>query len=188
MSVGIERITEASCANKDTHTHKGYKKAFRFVREKLVSNPHHEVLDLFARKCPWGDYRNDLNEDFKKQGYTNMCMDALDAVNQFADRSIDVILFDPPFSSRMDADKYDEVGRASLWTDPKYISDLGKDMYQVLTTGSYIIKAGFNSNAPHPNLQLVKIYISHYGGCRNDVIFSIWQKVDTSIFDYYSTA
>lgn len=184
--IGINRISEASGANKDTHTHKGYKKAFRYVRDQLVNNPAHEVLDLFARRCPWGDYRNDLNPEFKKLGYTNMSMDAMDAIKQFGPRSIDVILFDPPFSSRMDADKYDEVGPASLWTNPKYISDLGKEMYSVLTTGGYIIKAGFNSNAPHPNLQLVKMYISHYGGCRNDVIFTIWQKVDNSIFDYYS--
>lgn len=181
----IERVTESTVASRDTHTHKAYQRAFRYTREALIDNPEHEVLDLFARTCPWGDYRNDLNEKYLGS-HTNMCMDALEACGSFKNRSVDIILFDPPFSSRMDADKYDEVGRASLWTDAKYISDLGKEMYRILEPGGFIIKCGFNSNAPYPKMELVKMYVSHYGGCRNDVIFSIWRKVDKSILDYCS--
>jgi hypothetical protein len=186
LSTQIIRVKESSSAGKDTHTHTGYQKMFRYVREQLEDDPSHEVLDLFARKCPWGDFRNDLNPEFKKSGHTNMCMDALDAVNQFGHSSIDVVLFDPPFSSRMDADKYDEVGRASLWTDPKYITELGKAMHNVLVPGGYIVKAGYNSNPPYPTMELVKMCISHYGACRNDVIFTVWKKIDTSLFQYYS--
>jgi hypothetical protein len=182
----IERITEASGAGADTHKHRGYQKAFRYVREKLFDYPDHEVLDLFARECPWGDYRNDLNEKYLKARQTNMCMDALEACQSFDDRSIDIILFDPPFSSRMDADKYGEVGRASLWTDAKYISDLGKEMFRILECGGYIVKCGFNSNSPYPKMELERMFVSHYGSCRNDVIFTIWKKVDSSILDYIS--
>lgn len=182
----IKRIQEASRAGKETHKHRSYKAAMRYVREALIHQPDHEILDLFARTCPWGDFRNDLNPDFKEQGHTNMCMDALVATKLFDNQSIDVILFDPPFSSRMDADKYNEVGAASLWTNPKYISDLGKEMNRILTTNGYIIKCGFNTNSPYPSLVLEAIFMSHYGACRNDMLVTIWKKVETSLFDYYS--
>ena len=184
--MNIKRIQEASSAGKETHKHKSLQAAFRYCREHLQHDPDHSVLDLFARKCPWGDFRNDLNPEFLTAGYTNMCHDALEAAQRFNRSTIDIILFDPPFSSRMDADKYDEVGPASLWTNPKYISDLGKAMNEILTTNGYIIKCGFNSNPPHPSLQLVRMYVSHYGACRNDMLVTIWQKVETSLFDYYS--
>lgn len=174
------RITESSGSNKNTHTHIGYQKAFRECREFFLHKKDHTVLDLFARECPWGDYRNDINPKFLKQN-TNMCMDALEAAKEFKNSTIDIILFDPPFSNRMDADKYKEVGRASLWTDPKYISDIGKEMYRILNPFGLIIKAGFNSNPPDPRLVFVKGYVSHYGGSRNDVIFTIWQRMDTSL-------
>lgn len=183
--MNIKRIKEASSAGKDTHEHKSLKQAFRYAREIFQNDPQHVVLDLFARTCPWGDFRNDLNIDFKKQGYTNMSMDALEAARTFENNSIDIIIFDPPFSSRMDADKYNEVGAASLWTNPKYISDLGKEMNRILTTNGLIIKCGFNSNKPYPELNLEKLYISHYGACRNDMLVSVWRKVETSLFDYY---
>jgi len=185
----IERITESTVATRDTYTHRGYKKAFEYVRTQLKQKDLKggvDVLDLFARKCPWGDFRNDLNPDFKEAGLTNMCMDALEACQTFDNNTIDTVLFDPPFSSRMDADKYGEVGRASIWTDAKYVSELGKEMFRILEADGYIVKAGFNSNAPDPRLSLEAMFISHYGACRNDVIFSVWKKYDKSLFDYYS--
>ena len=90
--MNIKRITEAASAGKDTHKHKSLKQAFRFAREAFQNDPNHVVLDLFARTCPWGDFRNDLNPDFKKQGYTNMSMDALEAAKPFENNSIDIII------------------------------------------------------------------------------------------------
>tara|TARA_Y100001938_G_scaffold138490_1_gene204080 strand:+ start:1958 stop:2521 length:564 start_codon:yes stop_codon:yes gene_type:complete len=182
----IKRIMESTVAGKDTHKHKSLRQAFRFAREAFQNDPDHTVLDLFARTCPWGDFRNDLNPQFKKQGHTNMCMDALEAARTFENNSIDIILFDPPFSSRMDADKYEEVGAASLWTNPKYISELGAEMNRILTTNGLIIKCGFNSNKPYSELKLERLYISHYGACRNDMLVSVWKKMETSLFNYYS--
>ena len=181
--MSIVRITESSSAGKDTHTHRGYKKAFKYCRDKMIHDSDHRVLDLFARNCPWGDFRNDLNPEFKGHN-TNITMDALECAMVFDSRSIDIILFDPPFSSRQDVDKYGGDFDASLWTNPKYISDLGDAMYRILATEGYIIKAGYNSNPPHPDLKLIKIYLSHFGACRNDVIVSIWQKVNTDLFAY----
>ncbi len=181
----MKRIAGGTCDGKDTHKHEGYRRAFKFARDQFIHRPDHNVLDLFARSCPWGDFRNDLNPKFKKNGLTNMSMDALECAKSFNTSTISIILFDPPFSPRQDIDKYGEVGRASIWTDPKYVSDLGKEMFRILEPGGYLIKCGYNSNAPDPRMQYVKGYVQHYGACRNDVLFTIWQKMDGCLNQYF---
>jgi len=184
----IERVMESSCANKDTHTHRGYEKAYRFVNERIVATTaigdHYDTFDIFARTCQWADFRNDLNPLFKEKGLTNMCMDGLEACATFDNSSLKVVFCDPPFSPRQADEKYDKVGSANLYTNPRYMSDLGKEIYRILEPGGYTIKAGFNSNAPDPRLNLVGIWLSHYHGSRNDVIFTVWQKNDGNLFQY----
>jgi hypothetical protein len=183
----ITRVMEATSANKDTHTHKAYKMAYAHVMDEHMAErrPNHVVMDLFARTCPWGDIRNDLNPEYLKTGQTNMNRDALELASEWQTSSVDVILFDPPFSSRQDADKYGGDLDASLWTNPKYMSDLGKEMYRILEPGGYVIKCGYNSNAPDNRFTFVKGYLSYYGGCRQDVIFTIWKKNDTTLAQYF---
>ena len=173
----FERVSESSSANKDTHTHRAYKKAYSWVMDKLVLAGNFDPfsLDLFARMCPWADIRVDINPEFKQKGYTNKCDDALDYAKTQENGLFDIILCDPPFSDRQAKDKY---GTSNLYTNPAYISELGKECFRILEPGGYLVKCGYNSNAPEPNLVLVKGYISHYYGCRNDVIVTIWQKQD----------
>jgi hypothetical protein len=180
------RVMESTCASKDTHTHKGFKMAYSHVMDEYWRRrENHVVMDLFARTCPWGDIRNDLNPQYLKSGHTNMNRDALDLVTEWQTASVDVILFDPPFSSRQDADKYGGDLDASLWTNPKYMADIGKEMYRILEPGGYVIKCGYNSNAPDSRFTFVRGYVSYYGGCRQDVIFTIWKKNDTTLTQYF---
>jgi hypothetical protein len=168
----IIRISENTSSGKDTWKHKGYQKAF--MEACMINRParNHLIVDLFARTCPWGHIRNDINQSFFDDGYTTHHDDALEFLRTFTVGSIDILLLDPPFSDRMNKDKY--VGRANLYTDPKYMSDLGKEIKRVLAEGGVVVKAGFNSNAPSPDLHLVKVFLSHYGACRNDVMYSVW--------------
>lgn len=183
----IRLYDEKTNANKNTHTHSGYKAAFKFARDLMPKSwektPGNQalILDLFARKCPWGTIRNDLNKKFLEKGYTNMCKDANECLLEFKNGEVDLILLDPPFSDRQDKDKYDEVGRASLYTDPRYMSCLGKQMFRVLTPGGLIVKAGFNSNKPCDGLIMRALFISRYGASRNDVLFTVWQKTQTTL-------
>jgi len=171
----FERVSESSSATKDTHTHRAYKKAYQYVMDRLIQSHNYNPfsLDLFARKCPWATIRVDINPEFKAAGYTNKISDALEYAKKQEVAIFDLILFDPPFSDRQSKDKY---GTSNLYTNPSYISDLGTECYRILEPGGYIIKCGYNSNSPDPNLVLVKGFISHYYGCRNDVIVTVWQK------------
>jgi predicted methyltransferase len=177
---------ESTGSGRDTHLHEGYQAAFAYARKLMnkinLNNPQELILDLFARQCPWGTIRNDLNNEFLKKGFTNVCKDALQLTKEFKNEEVDIVLLDPPFSTRQATDKYDEVGRASLYTDPAYMSELGKQCFRILSNGGVIVKAGYNSNPPAQGLTLRAIMLSRYGASRNDVIFTVWQKTQTTLF------
>jgi hypothetical protein len=172
----IERITESTGATKGTHEHLGYRRAFADACRLNPPYDGHVIVDLFARMCPWGTIRNDLNPTFKDEGFTTHAMDAIALLKTMEIGSADIILLDPPFSDRMNQDKYGDIGPASLYTNPKYMSDLGEEIGRVLRAGGILVKAGFNSNRPHKNFGLCELYLSHYGASRNDVIFSVWEN------------
>ena len=181
----FEHVNEASSANKDTHTHRGYKKAYEYAINKIRTDEtyfeHINSIDLFARKCQWADFRNDINPEYLEKNYTNSCMDALEFAETFTTNSIDLILFDPPFSDRQSNEKY---GTSNLYTNPAYISQIGAEMFRILRPGGFIVKAGYNSNPPSPTMRLSRVILSRYHGCRNDVIFTVWQKVDMSLYEF----
>jgi len=178
-------FNEHGGSGKDTHLHEGYQAAFAYARKLMnkinLNNPNELILDLFARKCPWGTIRNDLNNKFLKKGFTNVCKDALQLTKEFKNEEVDIILLDPPFSTRQAIDKYEEVGRSNLYTDPKYMSTLGSECTRILAHNGIIIKVGYNSNAPSKDLTLKALMLSRYGASRNDVIYTVWQKTQTSL-------
>lgn len=180
--MNFTRITESTISGKDTHEHQGYQKAFGIACALNPPYDGHCIVDLFARTCPWGTIRNDLNPTFKEEGFTTHVMDALELLKSLEVGTVDIILLDPPFSDRMNQDKYDEVGPTSLYTNPKYMSDLGKEISRVLRAGGIVVKAGFNSNAPGKNLDLYQVFLSHYGASRNDVIFTVWENRQSRLF------
>jgi hypothetical protein len=182
--ITINRFHESTGASKGTHEHRGYARAFQDAC--YLNPPHsvanHTIVDLFARKCPWGTIRNDLNPQFLEEGFTTHAMDAIALLKSMDMDSVDIVLMDPPFSDRMNQDKYENVGSASLYTNPKYMSDLGKEIARVTKKGGIVVKAGFNSNRPHKNFTLCNLYLSHYGASRNDVIFSVWENSQYRLF------
>ena len=186
--IDVRYFEEKPNANKDTHTHKGYIEAHKTAMLLMPRTPpdleSFTSIDLFARKCQWGDIRNDLNPIFQEKGFTNSTCDALELISNYEGTNIDLIFFDPPFSSRMADDKYDDVGSENLYTNPRYMSDLGKSCFMALKPGGLLIKAGFNSNPPARGFDMIALYISSYGASRNDVLFTIWKKVQSSIMNF----
>ena len=175
------RICEASGANKNTHTHRGYKFAYQYALNRLIAQSKVAyTIDLFARECTWADIRNDINPKFFPQ-YTNRCEDALELLNEYENQVFDVILFDPPFSDNQSKTKY---GTNNLYANPGYISKIGTEMYRVLKTNGYIVKAGYNSNPPFKGMKLCYTILSYYHGSRNDVIFTVWEKQNASLYHF----
>ena len=150
----------------------GFKWALRYLKRDSITGL---ILDPFARNCVWGDITNDLNPDFE----TTHNMDAEDFLKDRPAGSAKLILFDPPFSDRMDKDKYG--GQGNLYaSDASKIIKCQNNLKRILKPGGLVIKLGYNSGRPF-GLELVSCSVVNFGGCRNDVIMTIWRNPDSSI-------
>ena len=164
----------------ETHHLEPMNRLYGFAHNQLiVENKFKEisVIDPFARRCLWGTKRNDLNPKFLGE-YTTHCMDALDFLNSVATGEAHMAILDPPFSGRQCEEEY---GSPDLYRNPKYMVDLGKEIFRILKPGGYVLKCGYNSNRPFKGFTLVKLYIANYPPTKNDILFSLWKKNQTTL-------
>lgn len=152
----------------DTSKSKYYQNGFKKALE-LTKAVKGEIVDPFSRNCTWGTIRNDLDKSTKAHFH----LDALEFLQGVDSGIAKIILFDPPFSSSQEK-KY-KGGCQNLYADPSKISKMNKEMFRILKSGGVILKLGYNSTRPNPNLELIDCQIVNFGGSKNDVIQTIWQ-------------
>ena len=154
-----------------------YKKAFS-IASSLVQHLDGLSIDPFSRNCQWAIETNDLDPSTSAKHN----LDALDFLNLFSPKSVKIILFDPPFSTRQEK-KYHYT--SNLYSsDSNKISKLYLKSSNLLIHGGVFLKLGFNSTRPHPNFSLHTQINVNFGGSRNDVICTIWVNSNSSLFHY----
>jgi len=127
-------------------------------------------VDPFAGRCRIAEVTNDFNTAFD----TSYNLESLDFLALFGDRSVDGVLFDPPYSVRQIKECYESVGlkvlsettRSDWWTKRKQaIARVAKD-------GGKVISFGWNSNGIGRSLgfRKEKILLVAHGGVHNDTI------------------
>ena len=179
MDILPRRFQGGSVDSIDTSKSKYYQRGFKWcVRYLEHNNIKGDILDPFARSCDWGDITNDLDADYN----TTFNLDCLDFLKKMKDSSAKLILFDPPFSDAMNARKY--KGSSNLYaSDTSKISQCQKQFKRILKPGGLVIKLGYNSGRPI-GLELISTTCVNFGGNRNDVIMSIWQRKDSNLFEF----
>ncbi len=147
---------------------------------KMYVNPHSRIIDPFARNCTLAHPNtNDIDPNTK----ANWHMDALDFLNTaWGDMPFDVGILDPPFSARQDKEIY---GDTNLYTMPKKLKKIEITLGNIIRTGGYVIKFGYNSNFSHKAFELDHLVLVQYGGCINDMIISIHTKTIPNLEDFH---
>ncbi|MFJ8528288.1 hypothetical protein [Bacillus sp. NPDC094106] len=135
------------------------------------------VIDPFANKNRWGHITNDLNEKFD----TNYHMDALEFLKIFPDESVDVVLFDPPYSARQIKEAYESVGldtQGGTLTRASYWSNMKKEIARILRVGGKAISFGWNSGGMNNKdlFHINRIRLIPHGGAHNDTIVTVSVK------------
>ena len=157
----------------------------------MHDGPRNTAIDPFARNCSWAfPFTNDINIDTEAEDHLD-AEDYLDVVEQHQGRnSFGIGLLDPPFSERMNKKLYSD-GQLGDGSPNLYASDSAKmkriqfKLGNLIAAGGYLIKAGYNSNRPHPGFDLVEMRIVALGASRNDVIFTVWKKNQRTLDDVW---
>lgn len=134
------------------------------------------VVDPFANESKIANITNDLNPDYA----TDYHMDALDFLKMFPDESIDVVIYDPPYSIRQVSECYKNFGKevTSEKTSFSWRKKHMEEIKRILKKGGYCLCFGWNSNGVGKNrgFELEEILLIAHGGGRNDTICTAERK------------
>lgn len=136
----------------------------RYVKDGMV------VIDPFANDSKYGTITNDMNPEFD----TDYHMDALEFLKMLPDNSADVVLYDPPYSSRQVSECYKSVGKEITMetTQSSWRSRHLDEIARITKNGGVCLSFGWNSNGvgKKRGFEQVEILLVAHGGMHNDTI------------------
>lgn len=148
----------------------------RRIKEVKDKNPNAIIIDPFANQNRLADITNDLDNQYD----TDYHMDALDFLKMFNDKSVDMVLYDPPFSPRQVAECYKKLGKTvnMQTTQSSYWSRHKKEISRIVKKNGIVITCGWNSGGigKTNGFEIVEILLVPHGGWHNDTIVTVDKK------------
>ncbi len=149
----------------------------RYIKEVKDKNPNAIVIDPFANQSKLADITNDLDTQYD----TDYHMDALDFLKMFKDKSVNIVLYDPPFSPRQVAECYKNLGKTvnMQTTQSSYWNRHKKEISRIVKRDGIVITCGWNSGGigKTNGFEIVEILLVPHGGWHNDTIVTVDKKI-----------
>lgn len=144
--------------------------------EKYISGAK-VIADPFANECTYGTITNDLNPEYN----TTYHIDALDFLKIIPTESVDVVLYDPPYSSRQVSECYKGFGMTVTQetTQASWRAKHLDEIARILKPNGLCLCFGWNSNGvgKKRGFEMVEICLVAHGGSKNDTICTAERKV-----------
>lgn len=135
------------------------------------------IVDPFANDSKIGTITNDLNPKFD----TDYHMDALDFLKSIKDAYADVVLYDPPYSSRQVKECYDSIGLplTAEKTKASWRSRHLDEIARILKPGGFAVSFGWNTNVvgKKRGFEIVEVLVVAHGGSKNDTLCTVERKL-----------
>lgn len=135
------------------------------------------IIDPFANKNKIATITNDLDEQYD----TNYHMDATDFLKMFKDNSVDMVLYDPPYSPRQVSECYKNLGKTvnMQTTQASYWSNQKREIGRILKPNGIVITCGWNSGGigKKYGMEIQEILLVPHGGWHNDTIVTVEKKI-----------
>ncbi len=165
--------------SKDTFSMKPLKNLFyKYFHQE---NPE-LVVDPFARNCNLADLTNDIDPTTKAEYH----LEASDFLKDLPSNSADIVLFDPPFTSRQVKECYNKLGRTVNWEDTQntYWTKIKNEIMRVLRPGGVCITCGYNSNGigKSRGFEIIEGMNIAHGAMHHDTIIVVERKVQVNLF------
>ena len=144
-----------------------------FISEEL---PPGLIIDPFANSSKIG-VTNDIDPSYE----TDYNMDALDFLRTFETETVDMVLFDPPFSKRQLVETYKRLGKSVNMetTQQRYWTDIKHEIARVTKPTGKVISCGWSSSGIGKNngFRITRILLVPHGGGHNDTIVTLDEKL-----------
>ena len=147
------------------------------IKELVQAYYNKNSIDPFANKSKIATITNDL--DFQYD--TNYHLDALDFLKLFDNQSIELVLYDPPYSPRQVSECYKKLGQTvnMKTTQASYWSKQKKEIARIVKENGIVITCGWNSGGigKTNGFEILEILLIAHGGWHNDTIVTVERKV-----------
>ncbi|MFW6247080.1 MAG: adenine-specific DNA methylase [bacterium] len=152
-------------------------KPIKELIDRFVVNKEN-ICDPFVRNSPFKSIcvSNDIDPDIDADFH----MDALDFLKTRKDGEFDMVLFDPPYSSRQVVECYKKMGKSVNMetTQGSFWANLKKEIRRITSNDSIVISCGWNSGGigEKYGFELEEILLVPHGGVHNDTIVTVENK------------
>lgn len=152
---------------------------------KYIDNCNGVIVDAFANNNKLATITNDINPEFD----TDYHLDATEFLKILSNNSVDIVLYDPPYSPRQVSECYKELNltvnmettQSSYWAKQK------SEIARIVKPDGIVITCGWNSGGigEKYGFEIQEILLVPHGGWHNDTIVTVEKKTNKqiSIFD-----
>ncbi len=120
---------------------------------------------------------NDIDTEFD----TDYHLEAQDFMKLFEENSVDVVLFDPPYSGRQVSECYKKLGKTVTMSDTNsgYFTKFKKEISKIVKSGGIVISCGWNSNGigKKYGFEIIEVLLVAHGSMHYDTIITVEKKV-----------
>lgn len=135
------------------------------------------VIDPFANRSKLGTVTNDIDPQYN----TDYHLDAEAFLLLFDDKSVDTVLYDPPYSSRQVSESYRRLGMSVNMetTQNSYWRKQKEQISRIVKPGGIVIACGWNSGGIGMKYGFEKLHIRliAHGGNHNDTIVTVERRL-----------
>lgn len=158
-------------------------KAIKNLILKYIKN-NDIVLDPFANEMSIKTYLKNctyISNDLDTQYKTDYHEEAQDFLKRFDDNSVDIVLFDPPYSPRQVSECYKKLGKTvtMLDTSANYFTRFKQQIARILKPNGFCISFGWNTNGVgiKRGFEIIEILDIAHGGSHNDTLVTVEIKI-----------
>jgi len=139
------------------------------------------VIDPFANEASikkvMSDKQKYITNDLDTSYKTNYHLDALDFFKQFDNESVDMVLYDPPYSPRQVSEVYKSLDKTvnMQTTQSSYWGNQKKEIARILKPNGKVITFGWNSGGigKTHGFEISTMLLVAHGGWHNDTICTV---------------
>lgn len=134
------------------------------------------IIDPFANNSKFATITNDLNPETTATYH----LDALEFLKMFDDNSVDIVLYDPPYSPRQVSECYKNFGRTvtALDTSAHWRKAHLDEIARIVKKGGKCVSCGWNTNGvgKKRGFEITEILDLAHGGSHNDTLITVEKK------------
>lgn len=150
----------------------------RYVKDDYI------VLDPFANECSISKYircKKYISNDLDQEYGTDYHLEAQEFLRLFDTDSIDLVLYDPPYSPRQVKECYNKLDRTVTFSDTSsgYYTEFKQEISRVLKPEGICITCGWNTNGigQKYGFKGIEVLDVPHGGNHNDTLVIVEQKL-----------